>query len=169
MGSLWFKLWNCYSRSINWGIVTVFKSFLSRKSKHSFNLYQYSKLSQGNNSTNQPIPVNKGSFPKDQILRVITGDGGYFFQTDEHPIEMIEAGCGPGRALCVLPLPNGCPGWKSVYSDNLEVDYPCKWPITRRRNLSHWNNPGRVRNSQIPPWWSPLKTPRPPRQKEKSH
>jgi hypothetical protein len=60
---------------------------LSRKSKHSFNLYQYSKLSQGNNSTNQSIPVNEGSFTNDYALNVIIGESGYFFQTDEHPIE----------------------------------------------------------------------------------
>jgi hypothetical protein len=78
------------------GQVTVFKFILSRKSKHSFNLYRYSKLSQGNNSTNQPIPVNEGSFTNDYTLKIITGEIGYFFQTDEHPIEMIEAGSGPG-------------------------------------------------------------------------
>ena len=74
---------------------------LSRKSKHSFNLYQNSKLSHGNNSTNQPIPYNEGSFTNDQILKVITGESGYFFQTDEHPIVMVEAGCGPDQALCI--------------------------------------------------------------------
>jgi hypothetical protein len=78
------------------GQVTVFKPFLSRNSKHSFNLYQYNKLSQANNPTNQPKPVNEGSFINDQILRFITGESGYFFQTDEHPIQMVEAGCGPG-------------------------------------------------------------------------
>jgi hypothetical protein len=35
----------------------------------------------------------------DQILKVITVEGGYFFQTDEHPVELVEAGCGPDRAL----------------------------------------------------------------------
>jgi hypothetical protein len=73
---------------------------LSRNSKHSFDLYQYSKLSQGNNSTNQSIPVNEGSFTNN-YLKIITGEVGYFFQTDEHPIEMVEAGCGPDRALCI--------------------------------------------------------------------
>ena len=62
---------------------------------------QYGKLSPGNNSTIQPIPVNEGSFTNDQILKVITGDRGYSFQTDEHPIEMVEAGCGVGRAFCI--------------------------------------------------------------------
>jgi len=81
------------------GQVTVFQSILSRKPKHSFNLYQYSKLSQANNSTNQPIPVNEGSFTNDQIPKIITGEGRYFFQTDEHPIEIVEAACEPGRAL----------------------------------------------------------------------
>jgi hypothetical protein len=74
---------------------------LSRKSKHSFNLYQDSKLSQGNNSTNQSIPVNEDSFTNDQILKIITGESGYFFQTDAHPIEMVEAGCGPDQALYI--------------------------------------------------------------------
>jgi hypothetical protein len=79
------------------GQVTVFKSFLSRNSKYFFNLYQYSKLSQGNNSTNQPIPVNEDSVTNDQILKIITGESGYFFQIDEHLIQMVEAGCcGPG-------------------------------------------------------------------------
>jgi hypothetical protein len=73
---------------------------LSRNSKHSFDLYQYSKLSQGNNSTNQSIPVNEGSFTNN-YLKIITGEVGYFFQTDEHPIEMVEARCGPDRALCI--------------------------------------------------------------------
>ena len=86
------------------GQVTVFKSFLSRNSKHSHNLYQVSKLSQGNNSTNQSIPVNEGYFTNDQILKVITGDRGYSFQTDEHPIEMVEAGCRTGRALCITGI-----------------------------------------------------------------
>ena len=48
---------------------------------------QYGKLSPGNNSTIQPIPVNEGSFTNDQILKVISSEGGYFFQTDEHPID----------------------------------------------------------------------------------
>ena len=26
----------------------------------------------------------------------MTGESGYFFQTDEHPIQMVEAGAGPG-------------------------------------------------------------------------
>jgi len=51
------------------------------------------------NSTNQPIPVNEGSLTNDQILKVITVEGGYFFQTDEHPVELVEAGCGSDRAL----------------------------------------------------------------------
>jgi hypothetical protein len=83
------------------GQVSVFQFILSIKSKHSFNLYQYSKLSQGNNFTNQSIPVIEGSFTNDQILKVITGDRGYSFQTDEHPIEMVEAGCRTGQALCI--------------------------------------------------------------------
>jgi len=74
---------------------------LSRKSKHSFNLYQGIKLSQGNNSANQPIPVNEGSLTNHQILKVISSEGGYFFQTDEHPIEIVEACYGTGRALCI--------------------------------------------------------------------
>jgi len=79
---------------------------LSRKSKHSFNFCQYSKLSQGNNPTNQPIPVNEGSFTSDQILKVITGERGNFFRTDEHPIEMVEAGYGPGALYyrCVMKM-----------------------------------------------------------------
>ena len=83
------------------GQVTVFKSFLSRNSKHSLNLYQYSKLSQANNSTNQPVPDNEGFLTNHQILKVISSEGGYSFQTDEHLIEMVEAGCGPDRALCI--------------------------------------------------------------------
>ena len=51
----------------------------------------------------------------DYTLKVITGESGYFFKTDEHPIET-----GRGRLLSragrfVLPLPNGligCPGVK---------------------------------------------------------
>jgi hypothetical protein len=110
VGFLWFKLWNCYSRSISWGIVTVFQFILSRKSKHSFNLYQYSKLSQGNNSTNQPTPVNEDFFTND-YLKVIISETGYFFQTDEHPIEMVEAGCELSRALCIT-VTKWMPGMK---------------------------------------------------------
>ena len=34
---------------------------------------------------------------------------------------MVEAGCGPDRALCITVTKwIGCPGWKSVYSDSLE-------------------------------------------------
>jgi hypothetical protein len=69
------------------GQVTVFQSILSRKPKHSFNLYQYSKLSQANNSTNQPTE----SYHRRGWI--------FFFQTDEHPIEIVEAACEPGRAL----------------------------------------------------------------------
>jgi len=78
------------------GQFSVFQFILSIKSKHSYNLYQYSKLSQGNNSTNQSIPVSEDYFTNDQFLKVITGEGGYFFQTDEHLIQMVETGCGPG-------------------------------------------------------------------------
>ncbi len=103
---LWFKLWNCYSRSISWGIVTVFQFILSRKSKHSFNLYQYSKLSQGNNSTNQPIPVNEGFFINDYTLKVITGEGGYFFKPMSIPLKWSrQVADRAGRF--VLALPNG--------------------------------------------------------------
>jgi hypothetical protein len=82
------------------GQFSVFQFILSIKSKHSYNLYQYSKLSQGNNFTNQSIPVNPGSFTNN-YLKIITGKGGYFFQTDEHPIEIVEACYGTGRALCI--------------------------------------------------------------------
>ena len=86
---------SCYLK--NAPAVELNKPFWSSKaSDFSFNLYQYSKLSQGNNSTNQPIPVNEASFTNDYTLKVITGGSGYFFQTDEHPIEMVEVGCGPG-------------------------------------------------------------------------
>jgi hypothetical protein len=60
------------------GQVNVFKSILSRKSKHSLNLYPDSKLSKENNSTNQSIPVIEGSFTDDQILKFITGGGMLF-------------------------------------------------------------------------------------------
>jgi hypothetical protein len=93
------------------GQVNVFKSILSRNSKHSLYLYQYSKLSQANNSTNQPIPVNEDPFTNDQILKVIAVKGGYFFRTDQHPIEMLEAVCGPDRALCIT-VPKWMPGVK---------------------------------------------------------
>jgi len=91
---------------------------LSIKSKHSFNLYQYSKLSQGNNFTNQSIPVNEGSFTNDQILKVITGDRGYSFQTDYHPIEMVEAGCGQGALYYRNQMDHRSKN--PVYSNSLE-------------------------------------------------
>jgi len=37
-------------------------------------------------SIDEPKLVHEGSFPNDQTLRVFTGEGGYLFQTDEHPI-----------------------------------------------------------------------------------
>ena len=91
------------------GQFSVFQFILSIKSKHSSNLYQYSKLSQGNNSTNQSIPVNEDSFTNDQFLKVISSEGEYFFQTDEHLIQMVETGCGPCWHFA-LPFPKGSPG-----------------------------------------------------------
>jgi len=37
-------------------------------------------------SIDEPKLVHEGSFPNNQTLRVFTGEGGYLFQTDEHPI-----------------------------------------------------------------------------------
>ncbi len=37
----------------------------------------------------------------EDTLKIITGESRYFFQTDKHPIQMVEAGCGPVRALCI--------------------------------------------------------------------
>jgi len=53
---------------------------------------------------NQNIPLiytstanyHKEIIPPINRPKVITGETGYFFQTDEHPIEMVEAVCGPG-------------------------------------------------------------------------
>ena len=115
VGFLWFKLWNCYSRSIR-GIVTVFQFILSRKSKYSFNLYQDSTLSQGNNSTNQPIPVNKDSFTSQMItlweLSPARAWADTFFRPMSIPLKMVEAGRGPGRTLCTT-VTNWMPGVKT--------------------------------------------------------
>jgi len=80
------------------GQVTVFERFLSRKSKHSLNLYPDSKLSQGNNSTNQSIPVNEGSFTDDQILRFISGGGDAFLKRMSISFKWSRQVA--GRALC---------------------------------------------------------------------
>ena len=40
-------------------------------------------------------------FLNDYTLKIITGESGYFFKTDEHPIQLVEADCEPGRALCI--------------------------------------------------------------------
>ena len=57
------------------------------------------------------LPVNEDLFTNDQILKVITSGSGYFFKTDEHPIQLVESGCEPGRALCITVTKwIGCPG-----------------------------------------------------------
>ena len=95
------------------GQVTVFKSFLSRKSKHSFNLYQSSKLSQGNNSTTcQWRFLHKWSNSESYHRRgriLFSNRGASHWN-------------GRGRLRTgrfVLPSPNGCLSWKFVYSDRM--------------------------------------------------